>query len=72
MLGLGLWWFEWASKNDNLCVMNLFLHLGVREILVNNDSLNELGVLDGSASLCDNLDKVEVDILAFKICNVKH
>ena len=52
--------------------MNLFLHLGVREILVNNDSLNELGVLDGSASLCDNLDKVEVDILAFKICNVKH
>ena len=72
VLGLWLWWFKGASKDNNLCVVNFLLHLGVRKVFVDNDSLDELGVLNGSTSLSNNFDKVEVDVLTFEVRNVEN
>ena len=72
VLGLWLWWFKRAGKNDYLCVVNFFLHLRVGEILVNNNTFNKLGVLDSSTSLSDDLDKVKVNIFALEICYMQY
>ncbi len=72
VLGLWLWWFKGASKDNNLCVVNFLLHLGVRKVFVDNDSLDELGVLNGSTSLGNNFDEVEVDVLTFEVRNVEN
>lgn len=72
VLGLGLWWFEGAGENDNLGVLDFLLHLGVREIFVNNNTFNELGVFNSTSRLGDDLDKVKVNVTAFNVSNVKH
>jgi len=72
VLGLWLRRLEWAGKNDDLGIVNLFLHLGMRKVLVNNDTLNERGVLDGSAGLGDDLDEVKVHILPLDVGDVEH
>lgn len=41
VLGLRFWGFEGTSENNNLCVSDLLHHLRMREIFVDNDTLNE-------------------------------
>jgi hypothetical protein len=44
----------------------------VREVLVNDNTFDELGVLDGTAGLGDDLDEIEVDVSTFDIGNREH
>jgi hypothetical protein len=44
----------------------------VREIFINNDTFDKLGVFNGSTSLSNDFDEVEVDVFALKIGNVKY
>jgi hypothetical protein len=46
VLGLWLWRLEWAGKDDHLGVVNLLGHLRVGELLVKDDTLNELRVFN--------------------------
>ena len=41
------------------------------EFLIDDDTFDELRVLDGATSLGDDLDKVEVDILTVEVCDVE-
>ena len=72
MLGLGLRWFKWASKNADLCIVDLFPHLWMRELLVDNNTFDELGIFNGTTSLGDDLDEVKVYILTFKVSNMEN
>ena len=71
MLGLRLWGLEGAGEDQNLGVVDLLDHLGMREVLVENNTLDELGVGEGATSLGDDLDKVEVDVLTLNVGNVE-
>jgi len=72
VLGLGLWGLEGAGEDHDLGVLDLLLHGGMGEVLVNDDTLNELGVLDGTTGLHDDLDQIEVHVLAVNVGNVEH
>lgn len=72
VLGLGLWGFEGAGEDAHLGVLDLLLHLGVREVLINDNTFNEFGVLDGTTGLGNDLDEIEVDVSTFDIGNGEH
>ena len=72
VLGLGLWWLEGASQDANFGILDFLLHRWMREILVNHDTFDELRILNSTAGLCDDLDKVEVNILSFQVSDVEH
>ena len=72
VLGLGLRGLERAREDADLGVLNLLEHLGVGELLVKNDALNEAGVFDGATSLGDDLDEVEVDVMTLEVSNVEN
>jgi hypothetical protein len=72
MLGLWLGRFEWAGKNANSSVLNFLGHLGVGEVLVDDDAVNELSVFETATSLGDDLDVLEVNILSVEISYCKH
>lgn len=72
VLGLGLRGLERAGEDQNLSVVDLLLHLRVREVLIENDTLNELRVGKGATSLGNNLDEVEVDILTLDVGDVEN
>lgn len=67
VLGLGLWWLERACEDGDLGVSHLGRHLGVREVLVDNDTLDEKGILQSATDLSIHLDELKVDVLAFEI-----
>ena len=71
MLGLWLGWLEWARQDAHLSILSLLGHLRVGELLVDDDALDEAGVLDGAASLGNDLDQVEVDITTIQIGDVE-
>ena len=71
MLGLRLGGLEWACEDAHLGVFVDFLHLGVRELLVNNDTVNERRIFDATTSLGHNFDQFKVDITTLKIGNVE-
>ncbi len=51
-------WFrrlKWAIEDKDLGILNLFDHLRMREILIDDDSINQLSVFDASASLTGDL-----------------
>lgn len=70
MFSFGLWWFERTSQNADFSVFDFFLHGGVGEVFINNDTLNELGVFDRATSFSDDFDEVEVHIFTFEVSNV--
>jgi len=72
VLGLGLWGLEGAGQDANLGVLDFLSHGGMGEVLVDDDTLDELGVLNGTTGLGDDLDQIEVDILTVKVGNVEH
>mmetsp|Transcript_40263 Transcript_40263/g.61440 ORF Transcript_40263/g.61440 Transcript_40263/m.61440 type:complete len:306 (-) Transcript_40263:19-936(-) len=72
VLGLGLGGLEGAGQDAHLGILDLLLHLGVREVLVDDDSLDELRVGKGATGLGHNFNQVEVDILPLEISHVEH
>jgi hypothetical protein len=72
VLSLWLRGFKWTCQDDNLGVMNLFFHLGVRELFVDDDAVDEHGVFNGAASLGDDLDFVEVHVTSVHVGNCEH
>ena len=71
VLGLRLGRLEWAGEDAHLGVSVNFLHLGVGEFLVDDNTLDEAGVLEGATSLGNDLDEVEVDITSLHVGDVK-
>ena len=72
VLGLWFWWLECAGKNENLSILNFLYHLWMREVLIENDTLNECTVFKSTTGLGNDLNEVEVDILSLEIGNMKH
>jgi hypothetical protein len=72
VLGLWLWWLEWASQNKDLSILDFLLHLWMREVLVKDDTLDELTVLESTTGLGDDLDEVEVNVLSLEIGDMEH
>ena len=72
VLGLGPWGLEGAGEDGNLGITNGTGHLRVRHVLVDDDSLNESGVLEGSSDLSINLDELEIDIATLEIGDREH
>jgi hypothetical protein len=67
VLGLGPRWLEWTSKNSNLGISNDVGHLRVREILVDNNTLDEGCIFEGTTDFTINLDKLEIDVFTGKV-----
>ena len=65
VFGLGLGWLEGAGEDDDLGVVDFFVHLGVGKLFVNNYAVNEHGVFDGASSLGDDLNFIEVHVASF-------
>lgn len=67
VLSFWLWWFKRTSQNCNLSIGDTFFHLRMREFFVNENSLNQLSLLQTSSWLTNNFDEVEIDIFSFHI-----
>lgn len=64
VFGFGFRGLEWAGKNTNLSIMDFFGHLGVRHVLVDQNTVNQLGIVHGSSSFSIDFDELEVNILS--------
>ena len=51
MLGLWLWWFKWAGKNGAFYIFDLFWHLRMGEVLVNDDTMDQFSIVQFAADL---------------------
>lgn len=67
MLGLGLRGLERARQDSDLGISDLGRHLGVGEVLVDNDTLDQDGILESTTDLAVDLDQLEVDVLALQV-----
>mmetsp|Transcript_51985 Transcript_51985/g.149853 ORF Transcript_51985/g.149853 Transcript_51985/m.149853 type:complete len:321 (+) Transcript_51985:871-1833(+) len=67
VLRLRLRRLEWASQDSHLGILHHLWHLGVTEVLVHNDALDQTRIFQLSANLSLNLDQIEVDIRARNI-----
>ena len=67
MLGLGPRWLEWTSKDSNLGISNDVGHLRMREILVDNNTLDEGCIFERTSDLTINLDELEIDVFTGKV-----
>lgn len=67
MLGLGLRGLERARQDGDLGISDLGRHLGVGEVLVDNDTLDQDGILEGTTDLAVDLDQLKVDVLALQV-----
>ena len=71
VLGLGLGWLEWAGEDAHLSIIIDLLHLWMRELLIKDNTVDERRIFESTASLGDDLDKVEVDITTLEIGDVE-
>ena len=67
MLRLGLGGLEGAGQDGDLGIPDLGGHLGVGEVLVHDDTLDQDAVLQGAANLAVHLDQFEVDVFPLEI-----
>mmetsp|Transcript_27203 Transcript_27203/g.92600 ORF Transcript_27203/g.92600 Transcript_27203/m.92600 type:complete len:580 (+) Transcript_27203:51-1790(+) len=67
VLRLGLGRLEGARQDAHLRVLDLLGHLGVGDVLVDDDALDELRLLEAPAGLALHLDHVEVDVVAVDV-----
>lgn len=72
MFCLWLWRFKWTGQNANFSVFDFLLHLRMREVFVDNDTLNEFWILNSTTCLSNNLNQIEIDIFSFEVCNVEY
>ena len=61
---LGLWprWLEWTGQDCNLGISDHVGHLGVRKVLVDNDTLDERSVIERSTDFTVHFDEFEIDV----------
>ena len=71
-LGLRFRWLEWAGEDTDLGILDLFGHLRMGHLLVNEKTFNELSLLNGRSSHTSQLDEFEVDILTFQISDLEN
>ena len=72
MLGLGLGRLEGAGEDAHLGVLDLLGHLRMGELLVDDDAMDQLGLLQAAAGLALHLDHVEVHVLVVQIGHAEH
>lgn len=72
VLGFGFRGLESAGEDADFGIFHDFGHLRVSHFLVNQDPLDELGVLDGASSLGLNFDQIQVDVLPVQIGHLEH
>ena len=60
-----------AFLNNSRSVTNLW-HLWMREVLVDDDALDQHGVLHPTTDLALDLDELEVDVLALDVGHRQH
>jgi hypothetical protein len=72
VLGLGFGGLEWAGQDAHLGVLDFLYHLGMREVLVDDDSFDHSSVFEGASRLGNDLDEIEVDVLSLQIGNMKY
>jgi hypothetical protein len=85
VIGLWFWGFERASQNGKFRVFNLLGHLRMAEILVDNDTSDQLSIIELSSDLnfdeysskkksylSEHFDEFEIDIFLFEICDGKN
>jgi len=71
MLGLWLWWLEWACKDAHFSVFNFLNHLRMREVLVEDNTFNELTIRESTTGFGNNFNQIKVDIFSLQISNMK-
>jgi hypothetical protein len=67
VLCLGPRWLEWTSENSNLGISNDVGHLRMREILVDNNTLDEGCIFEGTSDFTIDLDELEIDVFTGKV-----
>jgi hypothetical protein len=72
VLGLGLGRLKGAGEDSDLGVVDLLLHLGMREIFIKDNSFDESRIFESTTSLGDDLDEVEVNILSLEIGDMEN
>ena len=72
MLGLWFGWLEWAGENKYFSIIDLLDHLRVREILIDNNTSDECGILQGPAGLSNHLNVIEVNVSALEVGHGEH
>ena len=72
VLSLRLWCFEGTSEDGDSSIDDFLGHLRVREVLVNQDAFDELGVFNTASSFLLDLDQVQIDILSLQVSDCKH
>lgn len=58
---------ERTREDRNLGVLDGTGHLGVGEVLVDDDTVDELSVLEGTSDLSVDLDELKVDVLTLEV-----
>lgn len=72
VLGLGLGRLKGTGQDGQFSIPNFIGHLGVREVLVHNNTADKQRVLERTTDLAIDLDQLEVDVLALKVSNREH
>ena len=72
VLGLRLGRLKGTGQDGQFSIPNLIGHLGVREVLVHNNTADKQRVLERTTDLAVDLDQLEVDVLALKVSNREH
>ncbi|RUS27387.1 hypothetical protein BC938DRAFT_483324 [Jimgerdemannia flammicorona] len=67
VLGFRLGGLERAGEDGNLGVEDFALHLRMRDVLIDDHTMNKDGVVHGAAHLAIDLDEFEVDLFAFEV-----
>ena len=67
VLGLGPRWLEWTSEDSNLGISNDVGHLRMREILIDNNTLDEGCIFERTSDFTIDLDELEIDVFTGKV-----
>jgi len=67
VLCLGPRWLEWTSKDSNLGISNDVGHLRMREILVDNNTLDEGCIFERTSDFTIDLDELEIDVFTGQV-----
>ena len=67
VLCLGPRWLEWTSNNSDLGISNDVGHLRMREILVDNNTLDEGCIFERTSDFTIDLDELEIDVFTGKV-----
>ena len=72
VLRLGLGRLERAREDAHFGVANFLGHLRVRDVLVDDDALDQLRLLEAAARLALELDHVKIHVVAIEVGDREH